>query len=61
MPSGAIALNSAGYSSSVSDSDMSLNRLPGEIRNPTRSGPISAATASVTSRVKRIRLPIEPP
>ena len=35
--------------------------MPGEIRKPVRSGPISSAMAVATSMAKRARFAIEPP
>ncbi len=40
---------------------MSLNGWPGEMRIPTRSAPIAAATAVATSTTKRARFSGEPP
>ncbi|CAM5657341.1 hypothetical protein SGLAM104S_05615 [Streptomyces glaucescens] len=45
----------------MSPSSMPFTVSPGEIRTPTRSAPISAATASTTSTVNRIRPATGPP
>jgi hypothetical protein len=40
---------------------MSLSGLPGEMRMPVRSAPISPATAVATSTAKRMRFSMLPP